>query len=108
MVCIVITGYASIQNAVMTIKLGSNGYFVKPLVMEEVIYRLEDALDKQRLERKLKESEEKYRTLYESSKDGITFSDMEGNLLDANQAFLGMLGYRIEEIRKLSISIFIN
>ncbi|GAF82308.1 unnamed protein product, partial [marine sediment metagenome] len=102
MVCIVITGYASIENTIMAIKLGSNGYFVKPLVMEEVTYRLEDALDKQRLERKLKESEKKYRTLYESSKDGIVFSDMEGNLLDANQAFLDMLGYKIEEIRRLS------
>jgi len=102
MVCIVITGYASIENTIMAIKLGSNGYFVKPLVMEEVIYRLEEALDKQRLEGKLKESEQKYRTLYESSKDGITFSDMEGNLLDANQTFLGMLGYSIEEIRRLN------
>ncbi len=46
--------------------------------------------------------EEKYRTLYESSKDGIAFSDMEGNILDANQALLDMLGYRIEEIRRLS------
>ncbi|GAF81180.1 unnamed protein product, partial [marine sediment metagenome] len=101
-VCMIITGYASLENAIMTIKLGSNGYFVKPLVMEEVIYRLEEALDKQRLERKIKESEQKYRTLYESSKDGIAFSDMEGNLLDANQAFLGMLGYSIEEIKRLN------
>ncbi len=102
MVCIVITGYASIENTIMAIKLGSNGYFVKPLVMEEVIYRLEEVLDKQRLEGKLKESEEKYRTLYESSKEGIDFCDMEGNILDANQAFLDMLGYSIEEIKRLT------
>jgi PAS domain S-box-containing protein/putative nucleotidyltransferase with HDIG domain len=70
--------------------------------MEEVIYRLEEALDKQRLERKLKESEEKYRTLYESSKDGIAFCNTEGNFLDANQGFLDMLGYSIEEIKRLT------
>jgi len=102
MVCVVITGYASLENAIMAIKLGSNGYFVKPLVMEEVIYRLEEALDKQRLERKLNESEEKYRTLYETIKEGIGLADIEGNILDANQAFLDMLGYKIEEIRRLS------
>ena len=102
MACMVITGYASLETAIITIKLGSNGYFVKPLVMEEVIYRLEEALDKQRMERKLKESEQKYRTLYESSKDGIAFCNIEGNFLDVNQAFLDMLGYSIEEIKRLT------
>jgi len=102
MVCIIITGYASLQNVIMTIKMDTNGYFVKPLVMEEVIYRIEEALAKQRLERKLKESEQKYRTLYESSKDGIDLCDIEGHILDANQAFLDMLGYTIEEVRRLT------
>ena len=57
-------------------------------------------MSKQHLKRELNESEEKYRTLYETIKEGIAFSDMEGNILDANQAFLDMLGYKIEEIRR--------
>lgn len=50
----------------------------------------------------LRKSEEKYRSLYESSKDGIAFLDMQGNLLDANQDFLDMFGYTKEEFKKMS------
>jgi len=50
----------------------------------------------------LKESEEKYRTLYESSKDGIVFTNMKGQILDVNQAFVDMLGYSKQEIRRLT------
>ena len=50
----------------------------------------------------LKTSEEKYRNLYESSRDGIAFSDMHGQFLDANQAFLNMIGYGMEEFTKIN------
>ncbi len=49
----------------------------------------------------LKNSEEKYRNLYESSRDGIAFFHMDGQLLDANQAFLDMIGYEKEEFTGL-------
>ena len=48
-----------------------------------------------------KQAEEKYRSLFESSKDGIGFSDMKGNLIDANQALLDMVDYKMDEIGKL-------
>jgi PAS domain S-box-containing protein/putative nucleotidyltransferase with HDIG domain len=71
-------------------------------LLEEVTSDIAFGLYSIELEEQHKQAEEKYRTLYESSKDGIVFSDMEGNLLDANQAFLGMLGYSIEEIKRLT------
>jgi len=46
----------------------------------------------------LQASEEKYRTLYETSMDGIAFSDMNGNFLNANRAFLDMVGYGMQEL----------
>ena len=51
---------------------------------------------------KLIESEEKYRTLFESSKDGIIFTSMEGKILNCNQAYLDMLGYTLEEIKEFT------
>ncbi|MFZ2054451.1 MAG: PAS domain S-box protein [Candidatus Aminicenantales bacterium] len=54
------------------------------------------------MEEKLQKSGLKYRNLFESSRDGIVFTDMEGNILDANQAYLDMFGYTMEEIRKLT------
>jgi len=50
----------------------------------------------------LRESEQRYRTLYESSQDGIAGGDMEGNILECNQAFSDMLGYTKEEIQELT------
>lgn len=102
MVCIIITGHASLQNAIKALEEGADSYFVKTFVMEEVLHRVEEALEKQRLWRELRESEEKHRSLYESSKDGIASIDIQGNLLDANQAFLDMLGYTLDELKKLT------
>jgi PAS domain S-box-containing protein len=60
--------------------------------------RLENA----RAEEALRKSEEKYRTLYESSVDGIISTDIKGQILDANQAYLDMLGYSKDELRRLT------
>ncbi len=120
---IIVTAYASMETAMDALNKGASAYITKPLNMDEVLVRVKDTLEKQRLivenrrmlsdlqrevtERKqveelLRKSEAKYHTLFESSKDGIAFSDMEGNLLDVNQAFLDMLGYTVEEIRELT------
>ncbi|MCJ7745986.1 MAG: PAS domain S-box protein, partial [Actinobacteria bacterium] len=53
-------------------------------------------------ERALRESEEKYRGLYDSIRDGIVMVDMDGNILDCNQAYLEMLGYSMDEVRRLT------
>jgi len=53
-------------------------------------------------EKLLKESEEKYRMLFESSTDGITSVDMEGRIIDVNNVYLKMLGYSKEELLKLN------
>ncbi|HEC39340.1 MAG TPA: PAS domain S-box protein, partial [bacterium] len=59
-----------------------------------------DITKRKKAEQKLKESEEKYRTLFESSKDGIIFSNMDGKIMDCNQAYLNMLGYTLVEIQE--------
>ncbi|MEO0293112.1 MAG: PAS domain S-box protein [candidate division WOR-3 bacterium] len=50
---------------------------------------------------KLKESEEKYRNLYESLVDAFVRFDMEGNIIEFNKTYLEMLGYSEEEIKKM-------
>jgi len=50
----------------------------------------------------LRDSEEKYHGLYESTQDGIVRTDMEGCLVECNPAFIHMTGYTGEEIRKLT------
>jgi PAS domain S-box-containing protein len=50
----------------------------------------------------LRESEIKYRGLYESTRDGMVMTDTEGHILECNRAYLDMLGYTEEEIRNLT------
>jgi PAS domain S-box-containing protein len=52
--------------------------------------------------RALRESEEKYRTLFEDSRDAIYISTPEGSFLDVNQAMLDLFGYAREQMMRLN------
>jgi len=49
----------------------------------------------------LKDSEERYRGLYRSSKDGIFFLGMQMRFLDGNPAFERMMGYALQDLKQL-------
>jgi PAS domain S-box-containing protein len=55
-----------------------------------------------RQEQELRDSREKYRSLFSDSRDGIVMVDEQGNFLDANPVYCAMLGYSVEELRKIS------
>lgn len=55
-------------------------------------------------EKKLKESEEKYRLILQTSRDLIHILDINGNLIEYNRAFLNHLGYSEEEAKTLNVS----
>jgi len=48
-------------------------------------------------------AEKRYRRLYQTTKDGIMARDLEGKMIDCNQAYAKMLGYSKSELKKLSI-----
>lgn len=57
-----------------------------------------DITEQKRLEDALRESEARFRRLFESNIIGVIFPDIEGNISDANDAFLQMVGYTREEL----------
>ena len=66
---------------------------------------LRDITERKRFEKDLRESEEKYRNLFESVRHGLFISTKEGNFLDCNFALLEMLGYsNKEEFLKVEIA----
>ncbi|MGC9975532.1 MAG: PAS domain-containing protein, partial [Syntrophales bacterium] len=50
----------------------------------------------------LRESEIKYRGLYEFTQDGIVMTDIKGNIVECNRAYSDMLGYTRKEIMGLT------
>lgn len=67
-----------------------------------------DITDRKRIEEALRESEERYRTLFEAATDAIFILDIEGErpgrIVAANQAAADMHGMTIDEILKMHIT----
>jgi two-component system NtrC family sensor kinase len=55
---------------------------------------IRDITERKKFEKELKESEEKFRNLFERVQHGLFISTREGRFLDCNQAMLEMAGYK--------------
>jgi len=64
----------------------------------------EDISDKIKIEAELRESEDRYASLFHSSQDAIFIHDLEGRIIDANQKVLSLFGYTRPEIETLPVS----
>ncbi len=53
--------------------------------------------------KELEESEERYRMLFEDSKDAVYVSTQEGKFASVNQTMLELLGYTKEEMMRLDV-----
>jgi PAS domain S-box-containing protein len=80
--------------------VSSNPIFSETGEFQGAIAMITDVSDHKRLEDKLRESEARFRRLVESNIIGVFFPDLEGHILDANDAFLDMVGYTREELRQ--------
>jgi two-component system cell cycle sensor histidine kinase/response regulator CckA len=67
-----------------------------------------DITEKRKLEQELKESEAKYRDLFENAQDAMYVIDTKGNFLKMNQIGLQILGYAREEVIGSNISKFVT
>ena len=63
-----------------------------------------DITEKRRTEEAMKESENKFRTIFDSASDGIILTDLETNkFFLVNDTICKMLGYSLEEMLNLSV-----
>jgi|WetSurMetagenome_2_1015567.scaffolds.fasta_scaffold14828_2 PAS domain S-box-containing protein len=75
------------------------GYLVKPFERKAFRASVEMAHYKATMDRLLKESEKRYRTLFEAAQDGMAVADIEtGIMVSCNQALCRMIERNMEEI----------
>ena len=72
-------------------------------VVGTIAAQLADAMRSKRAEAALRESEERYRDLFENASDLIQSVSPEGRFLYVNDAWLRVLGYRREQLGSMSI-----
>lgn len=96
---VALTGREDDETALAALREGAQDYLVKGCVDGDLVWRsLRYAIERKRSEMILRESEWRYRNLFQSIRDALAFTDMEGRITEANEPFLGMLGYTREEL----------
>ncbi len=64
-----------------------------------IICTVEDITERKEAEEKLRKSESRFRRLYDSNMIGVAYWDESGRILDANDAFLNIVGYTREDLQ---------
>jgi PAS domain S-box-containing protein len=100
---VVLTGQDDETIAMQAIRQGAQEYLTKPVMMGSMLARtLRFSFERKQAEKSLRESEAKYRRLYESLMDGFVHVDMQGNIVDCNATYQSMVGYEKDELRSLT------
>jgi two-component system, cell cycle sensor histidine kinase and response regulator CckA len=92
-----LTGFADHQLLERAKDTEPYGFLVKPIQMKELIITIEISLYKHQVDKRLRESEERYRNLYDNAPIGIFQSTVDGRLLRVNHAYARMFGYQSPE-----------
>ncbi len=102
---VVLTGLADEAVAIKAVQEGAQDYLVKGEIKESHLVRsLRYARERRRMEEKLRESEERFRTLFENTTIGLYRTNPDGGILMANPALVRMLGYgTFEELAKRNL-----
>lgn len=111
---IIITGHASLDTAAQAMQGAAFSYVTKPIDIDYLLTIVAKALEKQQLkidrknaEEAMRESEERYRTLFEKTTNPILIIDTKGDYIDCNEAALQFLECTRDELLAKSIRHFI-
>lgn len=102
---ILLTGKGDFSIDQEAMELGATDYLVKCDLDAETLERsIRYALNQADVLRALRQSEEKHRSIFESSIDVIYLADEEGRFVDVNHSATRLLGYSLKEFRAMKVT----
>ncbi len=105
---IIVTGFSEESTIIRALRSGVRDFVAKsPSYLEYLPSAVQRVLAHVRLERKLAESEAKFRSVSESTSDAIIATDRAGNVISWNRAAEVTFGYAADEILGRSVSCLV-
>jgi diguanylate cyclase (GGDEF)-like protein/PAS domain S-box-containing protein len=96
---VILTGLDDETVAIRAVQEGAEDYLVKGQMDSNLLARaIRYAIERKRAKERLRESEEKYRTILENIEDGYYEVDLAGNLTFFNDSMCRIWGYSKEEL----------
>ena len=87
---------------------GPFGYIIKPFRERELVATIQMAFFRHKMEQELRESETKFRTLVETTDEGICMFDIEDNFTFINEAGAKIFGGVISDFEETNLSDYLN
>ena len=108
---VILTGQGNEHEAVEAMKAGALDYLVKspstladlPRIVERVLQVWDHITERRRAEQALRESEERFRSVFTTAAAGMVIISPSGRILQTNPAFCRFVGYSDAELVLLSI-----
>ena len=111
---IILTGYGSEQNTIGPLNKGALAYLTKPYRPAEIKALVRRAMEVRALALKaeivefaLSESQERFRSVFQSSSDAILLGDHEGNIVSWNRSAERMFGYAEADMLGKSVTLLL-
>lgn len=101
---ILLTGKGNRDISLEALNSGASDYLVKSELTTEKLERcIRYSLEKAAALKELRDNENKFRNIFEKTRDSIFLSDMDLNIQDANKAMERMFGYSSEALVGMSV-----
>ena len=99
-----IIGVLTVQSYTEGVRYSEEDKNILTFISEQVAM----AIERKQTDEALRESEERYKALYDRSLFGVFVHDLNGKFIDANEAALDLLGYKKEEISSLNFASLLD
>ncbi|MEZ4674085.1 MAG: PAS domain S-box protein [Caldilineaceae bacterium] len=96
---IVLTGLDDEQLALRAVRAGAQDYLVKDEISDQLLMRaIRYAIERKRTETTLRESQVRYRALFENANTAVFLITLDGHYLNVNQQAASLLGMTVQEV----------